>query len=210
MNSKKLNFIFIGVIVVLFLLLIFGTSAAKSLLETKANELTDLKAQDMALEEQKIALAKAKKDIEVYSDLEKITRAIVPEDKSQAEAVREIVKIAGQNNISLASITFPSSTLGGAAGAKPSTAKPAPAPKANAKSLSQLEAVPNIPGVYKLTISVNTDPAKPVPYNKIISFLKDLENNRRTAQVSTISLQPDVKNPGNLTLNLTLNGYIKP
>lgn len=210
MNSKKLNFVFIGVLVLLFILLIVGTSAATSLLESKANELTDLKAQDMALEEQKIALAKAKKDIEVYSDLEKITRAIVPEDKSQAEAVREIVKIAGQNNISLASITFPSSTLGGTVGGKSSTAKPAPAPKANAKSLSQLEAVPNIPGVYKLTISVNTDPSKPVPYNRIISFLKDLENNRRTAQVSTISLQPDVKNPGNLTLNLTLNGYIKP
>lgn len=210
MTSKRLYFLLIGIISLLFIGLIAGTMSASSLLQARADKLVALKAKSKAQEQEKIGLAKAKKEIAKYSALEKITKTIVPEDKSQAEAVREIVKIAGDNGVTLASITFPASTLGGtsASGAAPSPAAAAAA--ANKKSLSQLEAVKNIPGVYKLQIVITSDTKKPVPYSQFINFLSDLENNRRTAQVSNIVLQPDQNNRNNLTFTLTLNGYIKP
>lgn len=216
MSSKRLHFILLGVISLLFIALVGGAYGANSLLTKRANELVSLKAKSQALDQQKVGLAKAKKDIEAYSDLEKITKAIVPEDKSQAEAVGEIVKIANANSVSLASINFPASTLGnGVVKSTTGTTTAAPAPAATpagnkTKSLSQLLAVKNIPGVYQLQITVNGDTNKPVPYNKFIAFLDDLEHNRRTAQVSSITIQPDPNNPNNLTFSLTLNEYIKP
>ena len=37
-----------------------------------------------------------------------------------------------------------------------------------------------------------------------------LENNRRTALVSAIALQPDAKDPNNVGFTLTIDEYIKP
>jgi len=211
MSSKRLHFILIGMISLMCLALIGGAYSINSMLSKRANSLTAQKAKSKALVEQAIGLAKAKQDIEKYTDLEKITRSIVPEDKSQAEAVGEIIKIAGQNGVSIASITFPASTLGAGPVSTSPSATPAPSPAdSNKKSLSQLQAVKNIPGVYQLQIVVNSDTNKPVLYDKFITFLSALENNRRTAQVSSITIQPQPTNPKFLTFTLTLNGYIKP
>jgi hypothetical protein len=207
MNSKRLNWLLMGIIALLIIGLLGGAYGVNSLLVKHANSLTDLKAKNQALEQEKIALAKAKQDIKKYSELEKITKTVVPEDKSQAEAVREIVNIASDNAITLGSITFPASTLGQGVGGKATTPV-----VVNPKTagLSQLTPVKNIPGVYQLPIVVNSDADHPVPYNRFISFLDALEHNRRTAQVSSITLQPDPNNRTNLSFNLTLNEYIKP
>jgi len=211
MSAKRLHFILIGLIGLLFIGFVASAFGINSLLSKRANSLTALKAKNLALEQQKLGLIKAKADIEKYAELETITKSIVPEDKSQADAVREIVKIAGENEISLSSITFPASTLGAGPVSASGVASPSPsAASANKKSLSQLQAVKDIPGIYQLQIVVTSDTNKPVPYSKFISFLKALENNRRTALVSNISIQPDPLNPKNLTFTLTLNGYIKP
>ena len=50
-----------------------------------------------------------------YSPLEKIAKIVVPQDKDQAKAVLEIVKIAGESGIKPTAINFPVSTLGNAA-----------------------------------------------------------------------------------------------
>lgn len=211
MSSKRLHFLLIGAVGLMCFALLGGAYAVNSMLSKRANNLTALKAKSQALEQQAIGLAKAKKDIEKYTELEQITKSIVPEDKSQAEAVGEIVKIAGQNGVSIASITFPASTLGAGPVSTTPSATPAPSPaNTSKKSLSQLQAVKNIPGVYQLQIVVNSDTNKPVLYDRFITFLSALENNRRTAQVSSITIQPQPTNPKFLTFTLTLNGYIKP
>lgn len=210
MNAKRLHFILIGSITLLFLGLVIGAYGINSLLSKRADGLMALKAKSLALDEQKISLTKAKASIEKYADLEKITKAIVPEDKSQAEAVREIVRIAGKYDVSLSSITFPASTLGGGATGTAPTPTGANSGSSSKKSLSQLQAVKSIPGVYELDITVTSDTSKPVPYEKFISFLAALENNRRTAQVSSITIQPDPVTPKNLTFSLTLKVYVKP
>lgn len=222
MNSKKLYYVLIGVICLLFVGLLLGAYGTNNLLTARANKLTSLKAKSQALNQEQLSLAGAKKEVKTYSSLEKIAKTVVPEDKDQAEAVREIVNIAASNGISLSAITFPASTLGNtgaganAVGSPSSVGAAAPAPASSANSnantgkLSQLLPVKNIPGVYVLQITVQSDPNKPVPYGSFVNFLDDLEHNRRTAQISSITLQPNADNPNLLTFTIALNEYIKP
>lgn len=216
MNSKRVYFGLVGAICLLFLGLIVGTVQVNKTLSSRADKLTNLKAKSAALAQERLTLRKVSKDIKTYTELQKITKAIVPEDKSQAEAVREIVKIAAKNDVSLASITFPASTLGNGptptAGATvaPVAAQASTAASSKVGSLSQLTPVKSIPGVYQLLITVRSDPDKPVRYDKFVNFLSDLERNRRTAQVSTITIEPDKENRNFLSFTLGLNEYIKP
>lgn len=211
MNSKRLYWLLISVLGLLFVGLLAGTYEANKLLGSQASKLITLKAKSLALASEQQGLIKAKKDIITYSGLEKITKSVVPQDKDQAESVREIVNIAGTYGISLAAINFPASTLGTVvASATTTTSSADNAKTSSANSLSQVQPVKNIPGVYQLQITVVGDPAKPVDYDKFISFLSALEHNRRTAQVSTIAIQPNAVNRSLLTFTLTLNEYIKP
>lgn len=220
MTNKRLYYLLVGMICLLFLGLLGGTYGANKLLTKQSNKLLDLKAKSAAVTQEQASLNNAKKEISKYSDLLKITKSVVPEDKDQAEAVRELVNIAENNSVSLASISFPNSTLGltatgqsTATSTAPASAAPAAATtKASSKvgSLSQLIPVKNIPGVYQLIITVKGDPAKPVQYNQFVKFLSALEHNRRTAQVGSITIEPNADNRNNLTFTLTLSEYIKP
>lgn len=198
MNSKILRWILIGTLGLLFVGLLAGTYEVDNLLGSQANKLISLKAKSLALATEQQGLIKAKQDIKTYSSLSQIAKAVVPQDKDQAEAVREIVNIAASNGISLSAISFPASTLGTTTTSTGTT------------SLSQLQPVKNITGVYQLQITVVGDSSKPVAYDKFVSFLVALEHNRRTAQVSSISIQPNAINRSLLTFTLNLNEYIKP
>jgi hypothetical protein len=142
-------------------------------------------------------------DILKYAELEKITKSIVPQDKDQAQTVRELINIADANNVSLNTITFPSSTLGaGATGAaRAATATP---------NLSQLTPVKSIPGVYNLQIVIGNNASSYVTFNQLDAFLRGLENNRRTAAVSSLTITPQQDNPNRLVFSLIINTYIKP
>lgn len=213
MSSKRLYFVLISGIVVLFVAMLAGAYGIDSLLAGRATKLTQAKAKNQALNEEQLSLANAKKEVAKYSDLEQIAKTVVPQDKDQAQAVREIVNIAAANNVSLASITFPASTLGNlpvSTGAGVAAATTPVKVSSSAGKLSQLQAVKNIPGVYSLQLTVQSDPNAPVTYNAFINFLDGLEHNRRTAQISSISLAPDAKNSNLLTFTLVLNEYIKP
>jgi hypothetical protein len=215
-NNKRLYFGLLGLIGLLFIALLAGVYGANGLLTSQANNLTDLKAKSQALMQEQQSLVKAKKDIQKYANLEKIAKAVVPEDKSQAEAIREIVNIAAANGVTLGSITFPTSTLGAnisPIGTNTSTSAnnpPAAAAGGPKASLSQLIPVKGIAGVYQLAITIASNSQDPIQYNQLISFLNDLEHNRRTAQVNSINLQPAALSRNNLSFTLILNEYIKP
>ncbi len=212
MNSKRLHLVLVATLVLLTVALIGGTYEANTFLAQRASNLTALKAKSQALSQEQVSLSQAKKGIKQYADLTKIAASVVPEDKSQAEAVREIVNIAEANSIKISSISFPSSTLGSLAPAKPGGAATTPKPAGGSKAgaLSQLTPVVGLVGVYQLSINVDSDTAAPITYARFINFLSELEHNRRTAQVSTISIQPNKDNPSLVSFSLTLNEYIKP
>lgn len=201
MTPKRLNLLLQGTVGLSIVILLGCAYGANLALQSRSKHTLDAQARSQALDEQQRQLTKARADIEKYRSLATIAKHIVPQDKDQAQTIREIVNLAAEHGIKLGMITFPSSSLGGATGSSARGGK---------GTLSQLKPVAGIPGVYSLDITVQSDSASPAEYARFISFLDALEHNRRTALVSGISLQPDTANPGNLTFTLNLSEHIKP
>ncbi len=217
MNSKRTFYLMIAVVVLLLAGIFGSTYLANQQLQKQSAKLVDYKTQYEVGNQEKVGLIQAKKDVQTYSSLEKIAKTIVPQDKDQAEAVREIVNIAAASGIKPTSISFPASTLGvgaaasnAASGAAGTTPAGADAPKTAPKSLSQLTPVKSINGVYDLQIVIQQDAASAVPYAKFIDFLSRLEQNRRTAQVTGIVLQPSAVDRTMVSFTLTVDEFIKP
>jgi hypothetical protein len=198
MTPRKLYYLLWGSLGFAIVALVACTYLANMLLQQQSKKLVDTKTQGAVLDQTQQQLSKARADIVKYKPLADLSKNIVPQDKDQAQTVREIVALADANGVKLGTITFPSSTLGGKG------------TSASKSGLSQLKPVKNISGVYSLDITVQSDAASPAPYNKFLSFLDALEHNRRTALVSGVSIQPDNTNPANLSFTLNLSEYVKP
>lgn len=200
MTSKNLFYTLLAV-TVLLVTAIFGSAfAADTVLTHKAEQLSKLKARDQVLGDLKVALLRNKSDIKRYSELNAIAKAIVPQDKDQTQTVREIVKIARESGIPrLTSVTFPASTLGSVSGGRVSTG-----------GITQVTPIKGMAGVYVLPITVTNGQNDLVTYDRFIGFLAGLESNRRTAQVTSITITPDTTNPNRIAFSLIINEYIKP
>lgn len=199
MKARSVN---IALIVVIFLLLVAMIIASRVIVSGFGQQsvtLSALKASDQSLNNQISNLNNARANIAKYGALSELTKTIVPQDKDQAEAIREIVQLAAKNGVAIGRLAYPQSTLG-TPGAKPSS-------KVN---LSQLSAVKEMPGVYQLLIEVDSDPKAPVTFNQLVGFLQSLEGNRRTSQVSNVKLVPSSNQQGKLSFSLTVIEYIKP
>ncbi len=200
MKAKQLYFVLLTIFILLLIGLFGVAYGANKIMSGQATKLSKLRADGDVLDTLQTTLAKNKQDINKYGELNTIAESIVPQDKDQAEAVRQIVNLASQSGIGkLSSITFPTSTLGSAL---PGTA-------AN-PNLTQLTPVVGITGVYGLQITVTQTTTDEVPYGQFTTFLSKLEQNRRTAQVSSITVQPDATNPNKVAFTLIINEYIKP
>jgi hypothetical protein len=200
MTSKKMFFVLVCLLALVGVGLLFSVYQANTLLGNKSKTLVNVKTQDKQLAQQQAQIVQDKKDLRTYSSLNTIAKTVVPQDKNQAIAVRQITTLAAQSGIAqLSSIQFPQSTLG-----------------SNTKSpggLTQVTAVPTIPGVYDLQITVTQDPAQGVPYSAFHTFLDKLELNRRTAVISSITVTHVVSTTGSSNqygFTVVIDEYIKP
>lgn len=200
MNTKHVSYLMSASLGLLILGLVGTAYIANGLLEKQAKTLYDLKLKKQVMDEEQKSLITAKKNVEKYNTLDKIARTIVPQDKDQAQAVREIVKLASESKIPLSSITFPTSSLGAST----------PTAASGGKNLTQLTPVVGVAGLYVMPITVTQAAGEAVSYNQFIEFLKRLEQNRRTAQISNIVLNPNPQNPSGVTFTLIVDRYIKP
>ena len=202
MNSKKTYYTLVAVTIALGVALLGSAFLANTILSTKTASLSKLKAQDQALADLQISLIRNQSDIVRYDELNKIAKAIVPQDKDQTQTVREIVAIARASGIEkLTSVTFPTSTLGttGTVGSAKTTG-----------GITQVSPVQGMSGVYTLPITVSNMQNDVVTYDELIAFLAGLEQNRRTAQVTSITITPDANNANKVAFSLVINEYIKP
>lgn len=199
MNSKKLFFVLCGLLVVIGAAGVGVFVYGNKLLVKQNSKLTTLKIEAGSLEEVQQSLVSAKKDIQTYSEIESIAKTVVPQEKDQARTVREIIKLAAESGINISSISFPSSSLG-----SKSTAA-----AASAAANTQTQKVDGISNVERLEVTVSSSSGQPVLFTNFVGFLEKLEQNRRTAQVTNINIQPSSDNRNFLTFNLTLNVYIK-
>jgi hypothetical protein len=213
LSAKQLRFILLGLlalsIVAFFALMVLGLKS----LNAKSKELVDLKLKNKTLDAQLISLGVAKKQVEQYSYFNDVAKTVLPADKDQAKAVLTIFELAEEAKINIASITFPTSNLGGAAGSTSA------AGSSSATAISQARPVEGISGLYslQLTIVPETGPAVPaemaVTYPKFLKFLKSIERDRRTAQITQVAVQPvtDQGAPSQaLSFILVVNIFIKP
>jgi hypothetical protein len=193
LTAKRLYFLLWGAVCLSVVVLLLSVYLTNSLLQGKAKDVSRARAKSMVLDQKQQQLTKARADIAKYQELAQIAKAIVPQDKDQAQTVREIVKIAQDSGIKLGTISFPSSTLGD-----------------KKSALSQLTKVKDISGVYSLEVSIQSDSTAPASYNSFLNFLDALEHNRRTALVNGITLVPEAGDPTKVTFTLNVSEYIKP
>lgn len=211
MNSKRVFFIMLGGIVVIVGLCAAGIYFANKLILDEGKTLKEYKLQDSVTKNQTTILQQAIKDIKEYEELEKIAKAVVPQEKDQARTVLELVNLAQESQVSIVSVTFPESELGNINKNVKSTDNDDKAAKnTSTGNTSQLTPLKNLKGVYTMEIKVESDTKQPVSFDKLISYLQKLEKNRRTAQVTSIDIIPEDNDRSLITFTLTLNSFVKP
>lgn len=209
LTNKTLRWILLGTlgisIIVFFVVMIEGLS----LLSSKSRKLVDLKIQSQTADAQLANLEQTKKDVEKYSYFKSVAQSVIPNDKNQAQTVLELNQMASQAGFSLQSITFPTSTLGGASGTANAVSS------SSLSAISQAKPVSGIAGLYSLELTVTANSSKTPPntqqitYAQILNFLDQIEKSRRTAQIAQVSIEPDA-NAGGLDLSLQINIFMKP
>ena len=221
LTSKNLRLVLqvlLALSAILFILLIL---VGLSILSGKSAEVVDLKLKSRTAEAQLSALKIAKAEVQAFAYFKDVANKVIPGDKDQDQAVVEIFKLANESGLDIAEITFPPSELGGtsssaATSPNSSTGQPSSAPSGSTgkSAVSQAKPVEGISGLYSLKINIKPDAIGPtLPYDRFITFLKKLENNRRTAQITKVDIdpgEPDVNGSGNINFTLELNIFIKP
>jgi hypothetical protein len=209
MSPKRFSLVLLVCLSLLGILALGGAVGGKVLLEKQSDKLTELKLQSKVQEQQQNSLTKAKKDIAAYSELNTIAKTLVPRDKDQAKTVREIASIASESGVSLQFISFPTSTLGQKPASSSNDGTSGSAAAAS-NSLTQLKPVSGLEGVYQMDINVQSSTSKLASFDQLTTFLSKLEKNRRTAQVSSLTVNPDSKNRNLISFSLTITVYVKP
>jgi hypothetical protein len=201
MNSKRLFFVLLAILIGVntggVALLVFGNKV----LDKQNSKLTELKVEANTLDSVQQSLVKAKKDVEKYKDLAQEVETVVPQEKDQARTIRELVQIANESGVAIDSINFPSSSLGNT-----NTPGSASSPTTGTTN-TQTQKVEGINNVERLEITITS--SKQVTYGNFILFLQKLEQNRRTAQVSSITVTPSAIDKSRVNFSLVLNVYIK-
>lgn len=209
LDNRTFRLILGGLLGLLCLTFLVVTFKGISLLEKKSNDMVQLKAQSQKAQSQLNNLQIAKKEVQKYSYFKTVASNVIPSDKDQAQAILEIYQIASQAGIALQSVTFPASTLG-VSGTESATGS-----GASQAAVTQAKPVTGIPGLYSLELTITPQVGNNVPVNqqvtyaKMLDFFKRIENNRRTAQITRIDIQPAQGNSG-LSFVLTINIFIKP
>ncbi len=169
----------------------YGLFWGDSVLNMRADEISQLKADQEDLDV-RIENAKNLRDqLSEFDDISSLTKEVLPDTKTQENIVGELISIAANRGISLESINF----VGGAG-------------ESNNVELSQAEAVEGIPGVFSIQISTSLSTS----YANILNILEDIEGNKRRFEVTDISISPTASEDGitNFSASLQIVTYIKP
>ncbi|OGL34703.1 hypothetical protein A3F65_03340 [Candidatus Saccharibacteria bacterium RIFCSPHIGHO2_12_FULL_47_16b] len=209
MSSSRMRLVLIATLAlvsIVFLAIVFG---GLNIIGQQSKKMVNLKLESHTANAQLTSLASAKKQVEQYAYFNDVAKTVVPSDKNQAQAVLDIYQMANESGINLQTVTFPASSLGSTAKKTDTDAKAVEA----ATAISQATPVEGIKGLYSLslTITPQTDPETPadkrVTYGKFLDFLKRVETNRRTAQITSVNVTPTSSQFGFI---ITVNIFIKP
>jgi len=206
MNSKKFRLVLMGIFAVTLLAFLIIWSAGMGALKKESDKMVKLKIDNQTADAQLANLESSKKEVEKYSYFRSIASSVIPNDKDQAQAVLEIYQLASAAGITIQSITFPNSDLG---------SKTVSSATSASSLLSQAKPVSGIKGLYSIELTITpatgsqVPPDKQVTFPKVLDFLTRIENNRRTAQITQVDLQP-LTDSNQINFTLAINIFIKP
>ncbi|MBI2588962.1 hypothetical protein HYW35_02030 [Candidatus Saccharibacteria bacterium] len=217
MSNQRLRIVLLAGLGFVSLILVSVSLGAGTLLAAKSKKLVELKLQSKIVDAQSSSLAQSKKEVKQYTYFNDIAKTVLPNDKDQAQAVLDILQLAASSGISIASISFPASTLGAKSPAPSNSDKAASS--STQSVISQAKPVEGIPGLYSIEMTITPETGPNVPagqratYGKLLDFLSRIEHNRRTAQITQVNIQPVSAESGpgqfiNFTLNISI--FIKP
>ena len=212
LSSKNLRMILIGALALSILIFIVTIFLGLSKLGEKSQAMVKLKVENQTTNDRLNNLEQAKKEVEKYAYFKQVAKTVIPSDKNQAQTILEINQMAKQAGIGIQSITFPASTLGQGGSAVKADASKA---SSSTTALTQAKPVPGIAGLYSLQLIITPESGKDVPagrqvtYAKMLDFFKRIENNRHTAQITQVSIQPATDSQA-LSFTLIINIFIKP
>jgi hypothetical protein len=215
LDNKKLRLILSGLLGLSVLVFLGITLGGLSVLQSKSKQIVELKVQNQTAEAQLSNLEQTKKDIEKYSYFKDVAKTVIPSDKDQAEAVLEINQMANESNILIQSINFPASSLGATTSTLSTSSQDATSAASKTTAISQARPVSGIAGLYSLELIItpqtgaNTPTDKQITYDKMLDFLRRIENNRHTAQITNVTIAP-ANAQQTINFTLTINIFIKP
>lgn len=218
-KSKRLKYILLGTLALLVVAFVALFVFGMSMISKKSQKMVDLKLQNKVAQAQLDSLSLAKAEIEQFSYFKEVAKDVIPDDKDQAQAVLDIVRFARESGILIQSITFPTSNLGPGANTATPTGGSASATTASpSTAISQAKPVPDIKGLYSLELTITPEsgptlPAKDkITYDKMLDFLRKIERNRRTAQITQVNVQPQTTDSSGeyVSFSLIVNIFIKP
>ncbi len=128
--------------------------------------------------------------VEDLEFVEELANSVLPADKEQANVIAEIKQFVSEAGLQIEQLSFNTSATTG-----------------TGLSLTQTEAVANLPGVRVLPATVVI--SQGARYEDALRLLRKIENNQRKMQVTEVSLSPIPGSNRLATITLKLNIYLR-
>lgn len=208
-TPKKIYYLMISLIFITILLIFSSIYLGRQLLLKSQSSLVEAKLYNYTQEKTEEIFRKNQKLLNENADIAQILSNIVPSEKDQARAVRELNAIAEANNLNVVSVSFPRSDLLTPAKTTETKTDQSSNDKAldQSKSISQAKPIKGMNGVYsiELTTEISSKDGQRIPTDQILSLLQNIENNRRNMRIGSINISSNGE-----TINLKLMIFIKP
>lgn len=202
-SSKKVYFALIAAFTLITANIFGMLYFSKNFLSKSEDELIAAKLEIVKQEEIEKTYRQNINNLEKFAQTASILEEVIPKEKDQAVAVREIDAIAKQNGMTINTLSFPSSDLNKKA-ATPTTSSNT---TATSTAISQAKPVKGLTGVLGIDINVELRSTNEgaISTDQLLGMLRALENNRRNMRVTSINY-----NAGDQTVDIKLIIFIKP
>jgi hypothetical protein len=156
------------------------------------------------LEETESTYRKNQKILQENADIAEIIQGVVPSEKDQARAVRELNTIASDTGLKVISVIFPRSDL---VTTKKQTSSAESDTKTNVPTISQAKTIKGLNGVLGVDVSVEVSSlnGSRISTDQMLNFLRQVENNRRNMRITSINFSGD-----GTSINTKLTLFVKP
>lgn len=205
-SAKKAYYGLIGLLIIV----IAGIGAvlyfSRVFLKANSDKLVAAKLELYKIDETESAYRKNQALLTANQDTADILASVIPNEKDQAKAVREITQIAADNGLSVKAIRFPGSDL--VITNKSTTAEQK---TATSQSVSQAKVVPGLTNVLGIVVEIELNSAnanQTISTDQVLGFLQKVENNRRNIRVTSINFGSAVDEGKTLKVDTLL--FIKP